>query len=1835
MRESESGVSETPLVPHRGSVSQAKTMSLPSVGWGERLREGMRSFLAELGLSAERLTVIGLLAVLLLGAYFRFLNQNWDNSQHLHPDERFLTMVGSAIQPPANLAEYFNTDASPLNPHNKGFGFFVYGTLPVFIVRYTAGWLDSACTTGWLKGLCAFDIYSDYDHIFLLGRSLSAIADLLSLVLVFFIGRRLYDRRIGLLAAFLYAIAVFPIQQAHFYTVDAMSTTFVVATMYFAVRIADEGRWWDYVLAGILMGMAVAARVNVAVLGGVIGLAAAMHALKFLPRLRTDAEFRELVVLRTANLFIVAMLLAVIVFRIGQPYAFTGPGFLGVQLNPKWLANMEEIAGQLSGERESPPGIQWAGRIMYFDPWKNIVLWGLGLPLGLAAWGAWLWAIIRSLASLRRVFAALHVNTQAQQEWRSHILTVIWIGGYFFVAARSWSHTMRYFLPIYPFLTLMAAWGLVKLWDITQQRAEDGRRMISAFRLSPSAPRLAALAMVGVLGGTFLWAVAFIQIYTRPVSREAASIWMYENIPSVASLLLQTPEGRAREYQMTMGTVVNLIPGSPHVAQFQLDGPATLTGVRFNYLMATNRDPTPRTIRVKLATDPGGTQVMDEAQITAVMNTGRDERGQAYSFQFPNAPTLAADTTYYLITEVLDGGPVMASTSVIAAETDWDDWLPLRLDGRDPYSMMYNGVNLQLYWEEDPPKRENMLQVLDQADYIAMSSQRVVWSVVRIPERWPMTIAYYEKLFSGELGFDLVGVFHSLPNLGPLIISDISAELAWGRPPVIGPYVSELGADEAFSVYDHPPVWIFRKNPERYNHEAVRAFLYSFDPAQVIKTPAREVGRRSTTQLMLDEQARQRNEAGGTWSEMFSWESLLVQFEPLAMAVWWLTVLILGGLAFPIAFIAMRGLADRGYVFSKILALLLLAYGAWVAGSLRLLPFTRSTLLLMVLILGAVATVIVRARREEIVAFVRAQRQHILFVEGLFFLFYLFFIFVRLGNPELWHPAFGGEKPMNFAYFNAILKTTWFPPYDPWFAGGYINYYYFGYVIAAVIPKLLGLVPAYAYNLILPMLFSLTALGGFGIAYNLVVGRQRAAVRDDGGRGREDERLPGNTVLARLFSLLRRTPYATGVMAALLLMVLGNLGEIHLIIEKGFMALAPADNAPCTFKSAIPGLQPLVCNTIPAVDRTLTGITKVLEGERLPIATNWWYWNATRVIPPAECEAGPITEFPYFTFLYADMHAHMFAMSLALLSFALGLSWIQDRRRSAPEPSAAALGTSWVVEDGSQEALPAGRVESGAEGAHPPAETLLAPEASAAEAGVAGIAAVASASPVVEEGVGEAQRADGLEVEAAVGLEPTVDLWAGLRQQGMRLWPLALSLGLLALGAGVMWPTNAWDYYTYLALAMAAVALGEIEHEGRLTLRAVARGVALAAVVAVLSYALFLPYRRALASGRVELEPWQGSKTPIWAYLILNGVFLFILVSWMLHEAIGWLRSLGRDDLERLRAWWGPVGAALLLGVALLLLVPETSFWSKVEQTYPVLITPLVLPLILLAGLLTLRPGIEAERRIISALVAVALALTFVVEVVVPKGLDIGRMNTVFKLYMQVWIMLAVTSGVALVWLWQSSRAWAPRLRQAWRLALGVLLFCAALYPIQATRAKWEDRFAPRDIPPTLNGMAYMQGAQYDEGTGPFSLRGDYDAIRWMQENIQGSPVIVEAASGYPGPNAPLYHYGNRVSINTGLPAVMGWDWHQKQQRSLVPGGTPGEWIDQREQQVHDFYTVYDAPQALEFLKRYRVRYVYVGPEERALYGTAGLAKFDQMAELRLVYQNPQVKIYAVMLPVE
>ncbi len=110
--------------------------------------------------------------------------------------------------------------------------------------------------------------------------------------------------------------------------------------------------------------------------------------------------------------------------------------------------------------------------------------------------------------------------------------------------------------------------------------------------------------------------------------------------------------------------------------------------------------------------------------------------------------------------------------------------------------------------------------------------------------------------------------------------------------------------------------------------------------------------------------------------------------------------------------------------------------------------------------------------------------------EVVFLVGFAAWLLVRAGNPDLWHPYMGGEKPMDFAYLNAILKSSYFPPLDPWFANGYINYYYFGYVLIGAPIKALGIDPAVAYNIVIPTLFGLTACGAFGLGASFYLSRK-------------------------------------------------------------------------------------------------------------------------------------------------------------------------------------------------------------------------------------------------------------------------------------------------------------------------------------------------------------------------------------------------------------------------------------------------------------------------------------------------------------------------------------------------------------------------------------------------------------------------------------------------------------------------------------------------------------------------------------------------------------------------
>ena len=289
----------------------------------------------------------------------------------------------------------------------------------------------------------------------------------------------------------------------------------------------------------------------------------------------------------------------------------------------------------------------------------------------------------------------------------------------------------------------------------------------------------------------------------------------------------------------------------------------------------------------------------------------------------------------------------------------------------------------------------------------------------------------------------------------------------------------------------------------------------------------------------------------------------------------------------------------------------------------------------------------------------------------------------------------------------------------------------------------------------------------------------------------------------------------------------------------------------------------------------------------------------------------------------------------------------------------------------------------------------------------------------------------------------------------------------------------------------------------------------------------------------------------------------------------------------------------------------------------------IVLPLICWIALLFFRAGQSHVLRFVLVLIGLALSITLGVEIIVIGG-DIGRQNTVFKFYIQVWLLLSVAGGVAFARLLEASEQFSSRLKLAWYAPCIMLFGIASLFPIMATRGRSFDRMAP-DVPLTLNGMDYMKRATYHE-YGPdhdrsaeTDLAVDHQLIRWLQENVEGSPVIMEGRR-----SGGEYRWNGRISITTGLPSVLGWNWHQRQQRSLPP---MNQWVFQRERNIQQFYNTSDIDIAVDIIHHFDVKYIVRSGLEEVHSTTEGLEKLDRMVDiglLKIAYEVPGGKIYLI-----
>lgn len=406
---------------------------------------------------------------------FRFQGLRWDEGHHLHPDERFISMVEEKLTAPRSVAEYFDSSRSSLNPYNHNEGSFVYGSLPMVLA----------------KGLAALLHKKGYDGTYLVGRALSGLFDLVTVWLVYLLARRLMHRRGALFAASLMAFCVLGIQLSHFWTVDTFLTTFTVAALLGAVRIA-QGRSaaWSDAATGVAVGLAIACKITALALLGPVGLAL------LVATYRSGSRFVPATAKAAARLLIVVLPAAAVV-RIALPNAFLGSSAFSLRLDPRWINDLKTLSAIQHSVAGFPPAFQWAGRTVLF-PLENIVLWGAGVFFGLAGLAAVAWSVAAIVR--RRELALIPVT--------SHVLFLLGYHGLTLVKS------IRYFYPAYPGLAVLAA------------------AMFSAWIPRSHFPRLVRAAAVAVLGGTFLWAVAFTSIYRHTQTRVAASRWIFAHVPA-------------------------------------------------------------------------------------------------------------------------------------------------------------------------------------------------------------------------------------------------------------------------------------------------------------------------------------------------------------------------------------------------------------------------------------------------------------------------------------------------------------------------------------------------------------------------------------------------------------------------------------------------------------------------------------------------------------------------------------------------------------------------------------------------------------------------------------------------------------------------------------------------------------------------------------------------------------------------------------------------------------------------------------------------------------------------------------------------------------------------------------------------------------------------------------------------------------------------------------------------------------------------------------------------------------------------------------------------------
>ncbi|MCE2462454.1 MAG: glycosyltransferase family 39 protein [Dehalococcoidia bacterium] len=475
--------------------------------------------------------------ILAVALGLRFYGIGWDQGYGFHPDERSFYMRADCMyrvltEAPGyadctrdypemepglpSIGTFFDAAKSPLNPH-----WFSLGSVLIYLLVALRFVLEPFTDLNTLQSM-------GY-----LGRSIMALADVGTVFIVYLLGKRIYDRRVGLLAAALVALAVVHIQNSHFYRPEPLLVLFLMASFWAMLQVMEQRRLRDSLLLGACVGLTLAAKVSVLPL--VLPLLAVYGFSLFTTAGGAWGMPSREQLYRVGAHALAAGAMSAAVFFITTPYALLDVrDFVGDLM---WEAtNVARTAGKV------PFTVQYVGSTPFLYELRQTSVWGLGLPLGVAAWGGLLFTTALAVFKLAKKAAPP----------RGQLLFLAWVIPNFLMLGIFELKFLRYILPLIPFLILMGAGMLFGMLDWT--RSPQFQRAISypalwpfvklRATLVPSArdqgartllTRYAPHAVIGVIAfvvaATAFYAIAFERVYARSHPAIQASDWINENAP--------------------------------------------------------------------------------------------------------------------------------------------------------------------------------------------------------------------------------------------------------------------------------------------------------------------------------------------------------------------------------------------------------------------------------------------------------------------------------------------------------------------------------------------------------------------------------------------------------------------------------------------------------------------------------------------------------------------------------------------------------------------------------------------------------------------------------------------------------------------------------------------------------------------------------------------------------------------------------------------------------------------------------------------------------------------------------------------------------------------------------------------------------------------------------------------------------------------------------------------------------------------------------------------------------------------------------------------------------